>query len=188
MSGLGLLALSPLFTLLAIAIMSDSVGPILFSQTRIGQGGQSFKCWKFRSMHVYSEQRKIKMQDINEMSGDTKLKLKHDPRITRLGGFIRKASVDELPQLWNVFIGNMSLVGPRPSLPCETANYSAFERQRLIAKPGITCIWQVSGRSDLPFKEQVRLDIEYIVGRSVKMDLVLLLRTIPAVLFARGAR
>jgi lipopolysaccharide/colanic/teichoic acid biosynthesis glycosyltransferase len=146
MSGLGLLALSPLFTLLAIAIMSDSVGPILFSQTRIGQGGQSFKCWKFRSMHVDSEQRKIKMQ------------------------------------------GNMSLVGPRPSLPCETANYSAFERQRLIAKPGITCIWQVSGRSDLPFKEQVRLDIEYIVGRSVKMDLVLLLRTIPAVLFARGAR
>jgi lipopolysaccharide/colanic/teichoic acid biosynthesis glycosyltransferase len=104
-----------------------------------------------------------------------------------VGRFIRKASIDELPQLWNVFIGDMSLVGPRPPVPQEVANYTAYDRQRLMVKPGITCIWQVSGRSDIPFEEQVGLDIKYIVGRSLRMDVGLLLRTIPAVLFARGA-
>jgi lipopolysaccharide/colanic/teichoic acid biosynthesis glycosyltransferase len=113
--------------------------------------------------------------------------MKCDPRITHIGCFIRKTSVDELPQLWNVLIGNMSLVGPRPPLPCQAANYNGFQRQRLMAKPGITCIWQVSGRSNIPFKEQVRLDIDYIVDCSVTMDSALLLRTIPAVRLARGA-
>ena len=121
------------------------------------------------------------------MDGGTTFKMKRDPRITRVGRFIRKASIDELPQLWNVFIGDMSLVGPRPPVPQEVANYSAYDRQRLMVKPGITCIWQVSGRSDIPFEEQVGLDIKYIVGRSLRMDVGLLLRTIPAVLFARGA-
>lgn len=187
LSGLGLLVLSPLFVLLAIAIRVESKGPVFFSQLRIGQGGKSFRCWKFRSMHVDAEHLKSKLQEENEMDGGTTFKMKHDPRITRIGRFIRKASIDELPQLWNVFIGDMSLVGPRPPVPSEVATYSPFERQRLMAQPGITCIWQVSGRSDIPFKQQVHLDIEYIVKRSVKLDLALLFRTIPAVLLARGA-
>lgn len=138
-------------------------------------------------MFVDAEQRKQELQAENEMDGGTTFKMKRDPRITRVGRFIRKASIDELPQLWNVFVGDMSLVGPRPPVPQEVANYSAYDRQRLMVKPGITCIWQVSGRSDIPFDEQVGLDIKYIVGRSLRMDVGLLLRTIPAVLFARGA-
>jgi len=186
-SGLGLLVLSPLFTLLAIAIKLESEGPVLFSQTRLGQGGTPFRCWKFRSMYIDAEQRKQELLAQNEMDGGTTFKMKRDPRITRVGRFIRKASIDELPQLWNVFVGDMSLVGPRPPVPQEVASYSAYDRQRLMVKPGITCIWQVSGRSDIPFEEQVGLDIKYIVGRSLRMDVMLLLRTIPAVLFARGA-
>lgn len=186
-SGLGILVLSPFFALLAIAIKLESPGPVLFSQTRLGLGGAPFKCWKFRSMFVDAEQRKQELLAQNEMDGGTTFKMKRDPRITRVGRFIRKASIDELPQLWNVFIGDMSLVGPRPPVPQEVANYSAYDRQRLMVKPGITCIWQVSGRSDIPFEEQVSLDIKYIAGRSLRMDVALLLRTIPAVLFARGA-
>ena len=186
-SGLGLLVLSPLFALLAIAIKLESPGPVFFSQTRLGQGGTPFKCWKFRSMFVDAEQRKQALLTENEMDGGTTFKMKRDPRITRIGRFIRKASIDELPQLWNVFVGDMSLVGPRPPVPQEVAKYTAYDRQRLMIKPGITCIWQVSGRSDIPFEEQVGLDIKYIVGRSLRMDVQLLLRTIPAVLFARGA-
>ena len=187
LAGLGLLILSPFFALLAIAIKLDSPGPVLFSQTRVGQGGATFRCWKFRSMYIDAEQRKSALQQENEMNGGTTFKMRRDPRITRVGRFIRKASIDELPQLWNVVVGDMSLVGPRPPLPSEVATYNPFERQRLMAKPGITCIWQVSGRSEIPFQQQVRLDIEYIVKRSVKMDLILLLRTIPAVLLGRGA-
>jgi lipopolysaccharide/colanic/teichoic acid biosynthesis glycosyltransferase len=186
-SGLGLLVLSPFFALLAIAIKLESPGPLLFSQTRLGQGGTPFRCWKFRSMFVDAEQRKQELLAENEMDGGTTFKMKRDPRITRVGRFIRKASIDELPQLWNVFVGDMSLVGPRPPVPQEVVNYTAYDRQRLMVKPGITCIWQVSGRSDIPFEEQVGLDIKYIVGRSLRMDVGLLLRTIPAVLFARGA-
>ena len=186
-SGLGLLVLSPFFALLAIAIKLESSGPVLFSQTRLGQGGTAFRCWKFRSMFVDAEQRKQELLAENEMDGGTTFKMKRDPRITRVGRFIRKASIDELPQLWNVFVGDMSLVGPRPPVPQEVVNYTAYDRQRLMVKPGITCIWQVSGRSDIPFEEQVGLDIKYIVGRSLRMDIGLLLRTIPAVLFARGA-
>jgi lipopolysaccharide/colanic/teichoic acid biosynthesis glycosyltransferase len=186
-SGLGLLVLSPVFAVLAIAIKLESPGPVLFSQTRLGQGGTAFRCWKFRSMFVDAEQRKQELLAENEMDGGTTFKMKRDPRITRVGRFIRKASIDELPQLWNVFVGDMSLVGPRPPVPQEVANYTAYDRQRLMVKPGITCIWQVSGRSDIPFEEQVGLDIKYIVGRSLRMDVGLLLRTIPAVLFARGA-
>lgn len=186
-AGAGLVALSPLFAALAIAIKLESDGPVLFSQTRIGQGGAPFRCWKLRSMYIDAEERKQELMAQNEMDGGTTFKMKRDPRITRIGRFIRKASIDELPQLWNVFVGDMSLVGPRPPVPSEVANYTAFEKQRLMVKPGITCIWQVSGRSDIPFAEQVRLDIEYIIKRSMKLDVSLLLRTVPAVLFARGA-
>jgi len=186
-AGLGLLVLSPFFVLLVIAIKLESKGPILFSQTRLGQGGAPFRCWKFRSMFIDAEQRKQELLAKNEMDGGTTFKMKRDPRVTRVGRFIRKASIDELPQLWNVLVGDMSLVGPRPPVPQEVATYTAYQRQRLMTKPGITCIWQVSGRSDIPFEEQVGLDITYIVGRSLRMDIMLLLRTIPAVLFARGA-
>jgi lipopolysaccharide/colanic/teichoic acid biosynthesis glycosyltransferase len=187
LAGLGLLTLSPFFALLSIAIKLESPGPVLFHQTRIGHGGTPFRCWKFRSMFTDAEQRKNELLEDNEMEGGTTFKMKRDPRITRVGRFIRKASIDELPQLWNVFVGDMSLVGPRPPVPQEVATYTAFERQRLLVKPGITCIWQVSGRSDIPFPEQVRLDIQYILQRSLWLDLTLLLRTIPAVLLARGA-
>lgn len=186
-AGAGLVVLSPVFVALAIAIKLESSGPVLFSQKRIGQGGEPFRCWKFRSMFTDAEKRKQELMALNEMQGGTTFKMKIDPRVTRIGRFIRKASIDELPQLWNVLIGDMSLVGPRPPVPAEVSKYSAFERQRLMVKPGITCIWQVSGRSDIPFAEQVRLDIRYIVKRSIRLDISLLLRTIPAVLFARGA-
>ena len=186
-AGVGLLLLSPLFAFLAALIKLESPGPVLFSQTRIGLAGEPFRCWKFRSMYVDAEQRKEELLAQNEMAGGTTFKMKKDPRITRVGAFIRKASIDELPQLWNVFRGDMSLVGPRPPVPREVDQYTARERQRLFVKPGITCIWQVSGRSDIPFPEQVMLDIEYIQKRSLWMDIKLLLRTLPAVLFARGA-
>jgi lipopolysaccharide/colanic/teichoic acid biosynthesis glycosyltransferase len=187
LAGLGLLLLSPLFVLLAIAIKLESPGPVLFSQIRIGQGGVPFRCWKFRSMQNDAERRKAALMANNEMAGGIIFKMKCDPRITRVGRLIRKASLDELPQLWNVLMGEMSLVGPRPPLPQEVATYSAYARQRLMAKPGITCFWQVSGRSETPFGEQVRLDIEYISKRSLLLDLSLLIRTVPAVLLARGA-
>ena len=186
-AGLGLLLLAPFFALLAILIKLESPGPVLFSQTRIGLGGSPFKCWKLRSMYIDAEQRKQELLQHNEMDGGTTFKMKRDPRITRVGRFIRKASIDELPQLWNVFVGDMSLVGPRPPVPSEVALYTARERLRLFVKPGITCIWQVSGRSDIPFPEQVLLDIEYMKKRSLWMDIKLLLRTLPAVLLARGA-
>jgi lipopolysaccharide/colanic/teichoic acid biosynthesis glycosyltransferase len=183
----GLLLMTPLFAVLALAIKLDSPGPILFSQTRVGYCGRTFKCWKFRSMYTSAEDRKESLLGMNEMEGGTTFKMQNDPRITRVGRFIRKASIDELPQLWNVFIGDMSLVGPRPPIPQEVANYCAYDRQRLIVKPGITCIWQVSGRSNIPFNEQVNLDLKYILRRSFRLDLWLLLRTISAVLLAKGA-
>ena len=187
LSALGLLALAPFFILLALVIKLDSRGPVLFCQQRVGKDGREFSCWKFRSMVVDADQRKTELLEENEMEGGTTFKMKRDPRITRVGRFIRKASIDELPQLWNVFNGDMSLVGPRPPVPSEVAQYSEFEKGRLAVKPGITCIWQVSGRSDIPFDQQVLLDLEYIRTRDLWLDLVLLFKTLPAVLLARGA-
>ncbi|WOJ92161.1 exopolysaccharide biosynthesis polyprenyl glycosylphosphotransferase [Congregibacter variabilis] len=186
-SSLALLLLFPLLLFTALAVKLESAGPVLFSQTRIGRRGRPFKCWKFRSMYIDAEARKSDLQAHNEMHGGMTFKMKRDPRITRIGRFIRKASIDELPQLWNVWIGEMSLVGPRPPVPAEVAQYTAMDRLRLSVKPGITCIWQVSGRSDIPFDEQVQLDIRYIHERSLWMDIRLLFATVPAVLFARGA-
>jgi len=186
-AGVGLLLLSPLFAVIAVLIKLESAGPVLFSQTRIGKDGEEFRCWKFRSMFRDAEQRKQELLEHNEMAGGVTFKMKRDPRVTRVGRFIRKASIDELPQLWNVLNGDMSLVGPRPPVPQEVAQYSTHERKRLAVKPGITCIWQVSGRSDIPFNEQVLMDIEYIRTRSLWLDISLLLRTIPAVLLARGS-
>ncbi len=186
-AALGLLLLAPLFPIVVLAIRLDSRGAVLFSQTRVGEGGREFRCWKLRSMYVDAEERKQELEAQNEMQGGVLFKMKRDPRITRVGRFIRKASIDELPQLWNVLIGDMSLVGPRPAVPSEVAQYSRYERGRLAVKPGITCLWQVSGRSDLAFDQQVALDIDYARRRSMRLDVDILLRTIPAVLFARGA-
>lgn len=186
-AALGLLLLSPLLLIVAVIVRLESPGPVFFSQVRVGRRGRPFRCRKFRSMYVDAEARKDALMAQNEMQGGTTFKMKRDPRITRVGRFIRKASIDELPQLWNVLVGEMSLVGPRPPVPAEVAGYTALDRKRLSVKPGITCIWQVTGRSDIPFEEQVNLDLRYINERSLLLDVKLLLMTVPAVLFARGA-
>ncbi|MCL1067126.1 WecB/TagA/CpsF family glycosyltransferase [Shewanella olleyana] len=182
-----LMLLAPLFVFTALSIRIESKGAIFFSQTRSGRNNQPFTMWKFRSMYIDAEARLEKIKQNNEMQGGVLFKMKKDPRITNVGKLIRKASIDELPQLWNVLIGDMSLVGPRPALPSEVSQYQLSDRRRLGVKPGITCIWQVSGRSDIPFDKQVELDIDYIYQQSLKEDIALLLKTIPAVLLARGA-
>jgi lipopolysaccharide/colanic/teichoic acid biosynthesis glycosyltransferase len=186
-SGLGLLILSPFFVLLGVLIRLDSRGSVLFSQQRVGKNGRVFSCWKFRSMTTDAEVLKHSLQSANEVTDGPTFKMRHDPRITRVGRWIRRASIDELPQLWNVFVGDMTLVGPRPPVPEEVEQYSEYEWRRLSVVPGITCFWQVSGRSELPFQEQVRLDIEYIEQRDLITDIRILLLTVPAVLSGRGA-
>ena len=178
---------SPLYAGVALAIRLDSPGPIFFKQIRVGRWGTLFPMWKFRSMYIDAEERKRALMQENEMAGGVIFKMKRDPRITRVGRFIRKASIDELPQLWNVLVGDMSLVGPRPPLPVEVNQYSLSDRRRLDVVPGITCIWQVSGRSDIPFDQQVQLDVQYIDSHSIWLDIKLLLLTVPAVLLGRGA-
>ncbi len=182
-----LLLLLPALMLVALMIRIESKGPVLFSQQRAGKNNTPFTMWKFRSMYQDAELRLSKLQSDNEMQGGVLFKMKRDPRITLVGKFIRKASIDELPQLWNVICGEMSLVGPRPALDSEVKQYSQKERKRLAVKPGITCIWQVSGRSDIPFDRQVELDVDYIYQQSLLTDIWILLKTIPAVLLARGA-
>lgn len=178
---------SPIFTLIALLIRLDSPGSVLFKQTRIGKWAIPFQMYKFRLMYIDAEARKAALAKNNEMDGGVIFKMKHDPRITRVGRYMRRASIDELPQLWNVLKGNMSLVGPRPPVPSEVSQYTLSDRRRLEAKPGITCVWQVSGRSDIPFEQQVELDFAYIESQSLWMDIKLLLKTIPAVLLGRGA-
>ncbi len=154
----------------------------------MGQNGKTFALYKFRSMYIDAEARRAELEKLNQHGADgVTFKLRRDPRVTPVGRLLRKSSIDELPQLWNILIGDMSLVGPRPPLPAEVAKYRPEERRRLAAKPGLTCLWQVSGRADLPFARQVALDIEYLTRRNVFLDILILLRTIPAVLLARGA-
>lgn len=182
-----LAVLSPILVLLVLLVKLDSKGPALFQQKRVGLNGVHFTMWKFRSMVVDAESVRKAVEDQNQMQNGVLFKIKHDPRITRIGRYIRKASIDELPQLFNVIKGDMSLVGPRPPLPSEVAQYSLSERQRLSVLPGITCLWQVCGRSDIPFSQQVELDMQYIESQSFMMDVQLLLKTVPAVITARGA-
>ena len=184
---LGLLVLSPLFLFVSLLIYLDNPGPIFFKQVRVGFRGKTFEMFKFRSMRESAESEKQNLMSMNESSAGVIFKMKRDPRITRIGSIIRKFSIDELPQLVNVLKGDMSLVGPRPPLPTEVNEYTLADRRRLEAIPGITCIWQVSGRSDIAFEEQVDLDVRYISKQSIWQDLMLLLKTIPAVLTARGA-
>lgn len=168
-------------------IRIESPGAVLFKQVRVGRWGELFTMYKFRSMYADAEARKAELLARNEMQGGVLFKMRDDPRVTRIGRFIRKTSIDELPQLWNVFKGDMSLVGPRPPVPSEVNEYSLADRRRLEVIPGITCTWQVSGRSEIPFEQQVELDVEYIQSQSVWMDIKLLLKTIPALLLGKGA-
>ncbi|MGB5438998.1 MAG: WecB/TagA/CpsF family glycosyltransferase [Gammaproteobacteria bacterium] len=186
-AGAGLLLASPLLILTALVIRLESPGSMFFSQERVGLRGKTFRFWKFRSMYIDAEKQKNTLMKQNEMDGGVLFKMKQDPRITRIGRIIRRFSIDELPQLWNVLRGEMSLVGPRPALPLEVAQYSLSDRQRLLATPGITGIWQVSGRSDTPFDRQVEMDKEYIHKATLGTDIQLLLKTVPAVIFGRGA-
>ena len=185
-SGVLLIILSPVFLLTALCIKIEDRGPLFYSQTRVGKWGGNFKMYKFRSMCVNADEKKKDMLAMNE-TGGVIFKIKNDPRITKTGAIIRKTSIDELPQLWNVLKGDMSLVGPRPPVPEEVSQYEYLERKRLGVTPGITCIWQVSGRSNIKFKQQVQMDVEYIENQSILNDLKLLLKTIPAVLTGKGA-
>lgn len=182
-----LIMLSPLFLLVALLIRLDSKGPVFFYQNRVGKRGRLFKMYKFRSMYMDAEQRKATLMAKNEMAGGVLFKMKEDPRVTWVGRLIRKYSIDELPQLLNVLNGDMSLVGPRPPLPVEVEQYTPYQRRRLAVTPGITCIWQVSGRSEIPFSKQVELDLQYIANQSFWYDMALLVKTVPAVLKAHGA-
>ena len=186
-AGCALVLLSPLFLLTMILIKREDGGPLFFKQTRIGLKGRPFFMWKFRSMIVNADSLKDKLLEQNQMAGGVLFKMKDDPRVTKIGKWIRKFSIDELPQLANVLKGEMSLVGPRPPVPREVAEYKVEELQRLIVKPGLTCFWQVGGRSNIDFTGQVRLDIQYIRSESVWLDLKLLLKTVPAILFGTGA-
>ncbi len=181
-ASLGLILASPIMLIVAILIkLEDPKGPIFFSQIRNGAYPGTFKMYKFRSMYIDAEERLQELMHLNEQSGPA-FKMQYDPRITRVGKFIRKTSLDELPQLFNVLKGDMSLVGPRPAIPREVEQYTAYQKQRLFVKPGLTCIWQVSGRNNIGFDEWVELDIEYIKTRSLWLDIKLILLTIPALL------
>jgi lipopolysaccharide/colanic/teichoic acid biosynthesis glycosyltransferase len=181
-----LVGLLPVFGLIAAAIKLTSSGPVFFRQRRSGRGGEPFWMYKFRTMVVDAEARKAALMALNEQDGPA-FKVRHDPRVTRIGRLLRRTSLDELPQLWNVILGDMSLVGPRP-LPCdETRACETWHRQRLDVTPGLTCIWQVSGRSQVSFAEWVRMDVQYIRSQSLVHDLKLLLLTMPAVVGGKGA-
>lgn len=186
LSLLFLLVSSPVMLGIAIAIKMDDGGSVLFTQTRAGLYGRPFRMHKFRSMSVDAEDKKAALLSQNEMTGPV-FKMQNDPRITKVGRFLRKTSLDELPQLWDVFIGRMSLVGPRPPLPAEVEQYDAYHRRRLSVKPGITCIWQISGRNGIGFEKWVDLDLEYIDNWTYLMDWKILFMTVPAVLRRVGA-
>lgn len=181
-----LIVLAPLMLVVAILIKLSSPGPVFFVQNRVGMNQRQFKLYKFRSMVADAEERKFSLAHLNERDGPA-FKIENDPRITRIGRWLRKTSVDELPQLFNVISGEMSLVGPRPPLPDEVKKYEWLFRKRLSVKPGITCIWQISGRNNVSFDRWMEMDHEYIENWSLWLDLQILVKTIPAVLLSRGA-
>ncbi len=186
-SALGLLVLSPLLLGIALAIVLESPGPVFFRQRRVGLNGRAFTMLKFRSMYRDAEARLEALRTHNEMSGPV-FKMANDPRVTRVGRFLRRTSLDELPQFLNVLTGDMSIVGPRPPIPAEVRQYKRWQRRRLSVRPGITCIWQISGRNNIDFDRWMELDLEYIDTWSLWGDIAICLKTIPAVLSARGAR
>ena len=183
----GIVLLLPVMLIVAIWIKLDSKGTVFFKQERVGQDARGFMMYKFRSMCTDAEYLLEKLQDKNEMSGPM-FKMKEDPRVTKIGRFIRKTSIDELPQLFNILKGEMSIVGPRPSLPKEVAQFSSFQKQRLVAKPGLTCYWQVSGRSDVSFAEWMEMDVQYIEERNTWIDIRLIFMTVKVLFGDVGAR
>jgi exopolysaccharide biosynthesis polyprenyl glycosylphosphotransferase len=184
--GVGILAFAPVLCLIALAIKLDSPGPVFYRQRRVGKDGRFFRMLKFRSMVPDAERRLDTLRHHTEATGPL-FKIREDPRVTRVGKVLRRWSLDELPQLLNVLRGEMSLVGPRPPLPSEVEAYEDWQLGRLRAVPGLTGLWQVSGRSEVPFHDMVRLDLHYIRNWSLGLDFEILLRTIPAVLTNRGA-
>lgn len=186
LSATALIVLFPLMLLTAICIKAEDGGPVFYSQLRAGKGGKLFRFYKFRSMYVDADQKLDELRSRNESDGPT-FKINDDPRITKVGKLIRKSSIDELPQLFNIIRGHMSIVGPRPPLPHEVEKYTPEQRHRLDVKPGLTCYWQCSGRSDLSFDKWMELDMKYIRERSLWTDFKIILMTVPAVLTGRGA-
>ncbi|HCJ95132.1 MAG TPA: glycosyl transferase, partial [Sphaerochaeta sp.] len=187
LSFVALLMLSPLFLFVALAIKLHDRGPVFYIQQRVGLQGKEFPFPKFRSMVMHADALKDSLLNQADRAGDVTFKMKQDPRVTPIGRFIRRFSIDELPQLWCVLKGDMSIVGPRPPVPREVALYTQEDRRRLEVKPGLTGIWQVSGRSEIGFKQQVELDVLYIESHGFWLDLKLILKTIPAVLTGKGA-
>jgi lipopolysaccharide/colanic/teichoic acid biosynthesis glycosyltransferase len=183
---MALLILAVPMALVALLIKLESRGPVFFAQYRLGENGIPFRFFKFRSMVVDAERIRSDLEAVNEATGPV-FKIRQDPRMTHIGRLIRKTSLDETPQLFHVLSGQMSLVGPRPPLSEEVENYQPWQRERLAVRPGLTCIWQISGRSDIPFERWVELDIEYVRRRNLLLDLKILVLTIPAVLSGRGA-
>ena len=185
-AAIALVLSSPLLALAALAIKLESPGPVFYRSTRIGRGGRPFTFLKLRSMIRDADRHRHQLTHLNECDGPV-FKISRDPRMTRVGRFLRTTSIDEIPQFLNVLAGDMSLVGPRPPIPEEVAQYEPWQLRRLDVRPGITCLWQISGRSRIGFQEWMRLDLEYIKHRSFWLDLKILLRTIPAVLSREGA-
>jgi exopolysaccharide biosynthesis polyprenyl glycosylphosphotransferase len=185
-AGAALVMLAPLMTILASAVWLHDRGPALFTQVRVGKDGHAFRIYKFRTMVVDAEQRRVQLQASNDSDG-VLFKLRRDPRVTPLGARLRRWSIDELPQLFNVFLGHMSLVGPRPALPDEADKYAEHVRRRLVVKPGLTGLWQVSGRSDLSWEESVRLDLRYVENWSFALDLQIMWKTISVLVRGSGA-
>ena len=184
---LGLICLAPLFAAIAALIKLTDWGPVVFVQTRVGKDGRQFRFYKFRSMIPEAARIQSQIRNRNLHNDPRTFKVVDDPRITWIGRILRRSSMDELPQLWNVLRGEMSLVGPRPPVPSEVDLYSEYDWQRLTVTPGLTCLWQIRGRGRLPFSEQLKLDVEYVERRSLWMDIKLSCLTVPAVLSGRGA-
>ncbi|MFH1844165.1 MAG: sugar transferase [bacterium] len=182
----GLLMLAPLFPFIVLLIKLETPGPIFFRQARVGFRGRIFHCYKFRSMEVGAEERKDKLRHLNEATGAA-FKIKDDPRITGVGRFLRRSSLDEFPQLFNVLRGDMSIVGPRPQIPEEVELYQPEQARRLLVKPGLTCLWQISGRSHIDFDEWMALDLKYVERHDLRFDFWILYRTLPAVIERKGA-
>ena len=186
-SFIALLLLAPLFLLIALLIKVEDRGPVFLGQIRVGKHGREFRMFKFRSMIVNADQHLAKLLEQNKHADGVTFKIQNDPRITKVGKWLRKFSLDEFPQFYNVLRGDMSLVGPRPCLPREVAQYTLEQRRRLEVTPGLTCLWQIGGRAEIDFSGQVQLDVRYIESQSFFGDLLILAKTVPAVLLSKGA-